>query len=242
MTGWEPLYCANHPDRIAIERCEVCNKPLCAYCLYYTEDGQRLCEHHAAEARRAGLVVEEPGQYADQLIGTQASLLNKRKHHEMPNPAAEAHLYKGTSTDLMSLIGMLIGLIALSSCCGAIYFLPLVGLALSLIALINAKKSYDPGRTRRMSLVGLTISGLFTLILVGCILWYAFTLQQAISIFRNPNIWNQPMWWTDTPTATPVPTQVTPSPTLTPTPESDDGIAYRDTAEAPFATLAAPAP
>ena len=39
MSGWETLNCENHPERIALERCEVCNKPLCAYCLYYTGDG-----------------------------------------------------------------------------------------------------------------------------------------------------------------------------------------------------------
>ena len=60
MSDWETLNCEFHPERIALERCEVCGKALCAYCLYYTEDGQRLCAEHAESARAMGVQVDEP--------------------------------------------------------------------------------------------------------------------------------------------------------------------------------------
>ena len=53
--------CTNHPERAAIENCEVCGVPLCAYCLYYTNDGQRLCKQHADEAEAAGAFIRSPG-------------------------------------------------------------------------------------------------------------------------------------------------------------------------------------
>ncbi|NDJ79195.1 MAG: hypothetical protein GYB65_23340, partial [Chloroflexi bacterium] len=79
MSDWETLNCHYHPDRIAIERCEVCGRPLCAYCLYYAEDGTRLCEEHAETAQQAGMAVEEPGAYAEQLIGAQVGMQRKQK-------------------------------------------------------------------------------------------------------------------------------------------------------------------
>src|SRR5438874_942195 len=63
--------CTNHPERAAIENCEVCGAPLCAYCLYYTNDGQRLCKQHADEAEAAGAFIRSPGVYSGGLIGAQ---------------------------------------------------------------------------------------------------------------------------------------------------------------------------
>jgi len=109
MSGWDTLNCTNHPDRIALERCEVCGKPLCAYCLYYTDDGQRLCKDHADEARSMGVQIEEPAAYADQLIGAQIGAIRKHKRGEQ---ADGEKLYKGNSNDLVSLIGLLTGVIS----------------------------------------------------------------------------------------------------------------------------------
>jgi hypothetical protein len=93
MSGQDTLYCENHPNRIAVERCEVCHKPLCAYCLYYTEDGQRLCQAHAEEARLRGTQIEEPGIYADQLIGA-----HRCKLKETGLAAGDEGLYMGNRT------------------------------------------------------------------------------------------------------------------------------------------------
>ena len=207
MSGWEKLTCRNHPDRIALERCEVCNKPLCAYCLYYTDDGQRLCEEHAEAARRMGVRIEEPAAYADQLIGAQVGASRKQKREQ-----DSEGLYKGNSTDLLGFLGLLIGLISLAACCGAAYCLPVVGFVLSLIALINARDSYDPRRTRRMGWIGLLISGLWVVVLAACIAIYGISLSTAFSTVRGPT-WYIP---------TSPPATSTPAPTATPTVSPDD--------------------
>ena len=208
MAEWDALYCANHPDRIALERCEVCGRPLCAYCLYYTEDGQRLCETHAEQARRAGMTVEAPAVYAEQLIGAQVGADRKRKRNE--SQAADG-LYVGNSNDLLGLLGIVAGVVALSACCGVGYCFPVVGIVLSLAAVVNAKKAHDPRRTRRMGWIGLLISGLLVVAFVLCILSYGLSLTQistwAVDSQGLQNILNA----TDTPMPTP-----SPLPTVTP--------------------------
>ena len=166
MTGWETLNCENHPERIALERCEVCHKPLCAYCLYYTEDGQRLCDEHAEEARLLGVEVQDPASYADQLIGAQVGAVRKELRNR---PLDDPSLYHGNANDLMAVIGLLLSVLGLGACLGLIYCLPLIGLLLSLVALINAKKAFDPKRTRRMALGGLLLSGVWIVVIGGCI-------------------------------------------------------------------------
>ncbi|WP_119066922.1 B-box zinc finger protein [Aggregatilinea lenta] len=206
--NWDTLNCANHSDRPAIERCEVCGKPLCAYCLYYTEDGQRLCEQHAQDARLLGLAVEAPGAYADQLIGAQAAVIGKRKRGAADG---DDTLYRGNSHDLLALIGLIVGVIALTACCGGFYCLPLVAFILSLIGLINAKNAYDPSRTRKLSVAGLLVSGVWVLLLVGCILTYGASLS-AITTSFQPIQFQQLMN-----TGTPVPASTaTPTTTLDP--------------------------
>lgn len=210
MSSGDTLNCANHPDRIALERCEVCGKPLCAYCLYYTEDGQRLCEEHAAEARRLGAVVEEPGAYADQLLGAQMGAARKSKRMLA---ADDDGLYKGNSTDLTGLLGLLVALLSLVACCGAGYCLPLVGFVLSAIALINARQAHDPRRTRRLGVIGLVLSGVWVVVIAACILIYGLSLSSMVSAVRGP-VWLWPTQSAATstpatpPAATPTPVEV----------------------------------
>lgn len=212
MADRQTLNCANHPDRLALERCEVCATPLCAYCLYYTEDGQRLCGDHAAEARRRGVRVEEPGAYADQLLGAQVGALSKRKRDVT---AEDADLYKGNSTDLMSLIGLLVGVFSLGACCGALYCMPLAGGLVSLVAVINARKAYDPGRTRRLGWIGLLLSGVWIAAIVLCI--GAFMLPAFMA--SNSSTGTGPIFFpTFSTLAFPIDTP-TPLQTGTPTPE-----------------------
>jgi len=226
MTGWEIPNCANHPDRIAVERCEVCGKPLCAYCLYYTEDGQRLCAQHAEFARQSGLHVEEPGAYADQLIQAQAGMSGKHKRELWEDPT----LYKGNSTDVLALVGMLIGVITLMSICGGTYCLPVVGVVLGLIGLLNASKAHDKKRTRIMSVVGLLTSGVWVLVLLGMMGLCFFSFQQSMRSlpYSTPYWFPSAVWPTHTLTPTPEPSTATPTAQdepaeaaqiITPTPE-----------------------
>ncbi len=204
----DPLHCYFHPDRVALERCEVCNKPLCAYCLYYTEDGQRLCVEHAAEARALGVHVDEPAAYAEQLIGAQIGADRKQKRGWRE---ADRSLYKGNSTDLIALIALVLGVVTLGSCCGGFYCVPVAGVLLALAGLINARKAYDPGRTRKLSAVALAASGVVVLVIV-----LAFALYGVLfaTMFQSMRYW--PTWaaFTDTPSPTATPYR---SPAATPT-------------------------
>jgi hypothetical protein len=205
--------CANHPARAAVERCEVCGKPLCAYCLYYTEDGQRLCVMHAELARQIGVQIEEPGRYAEHLIGAQAGF---GRGYEPPQ---ERLLYKGNSHDLTALIAAVLGLIVAASCCTlgmGSYCLPVVGFLLSLIAVLNAKHAHDPSRSRKLGYIGMITSGLFALIAIGIFALYAVMLQDSIR-FINLSSGGQPIILTTPVTDTPTPTiENVPSATVAP--------------------------
>src|SRR2546423_901032 len=103
--------CTNHPERAAIENCEVCGAPLCAYCLYYTSDGQRLCKLHADQAEAAGAFIRSPGTYSGGLIGAQVGAqvgADKAKRSE------SNALYEGNTSDVVALIGMLFGAVGLA--------------------------------------------------------------------------------------------------------------------------------
>lgn len=202
MSGWETIHCANHPDRLALERCEVCAKPVCAYCLYYTADGQRLCAEHADEARQRGIAVEDPASYAGQLLGAQAGAAQKRKRDDTYDDG----LYRGNSTDLMGLIALLIAVVALASCGGGLYCLPPIGFILSLLAVLNAKHAHDPARTRRYGLIGLLVSAVWLLVIGACIIFFLAPLrtQGTLTVFPTPQPYAAP---TDTPTPTPPPPQ-----------------------------------
>ncbi len=214
MAGWDTLYCTVHPDRIALERCEVCQKPLCAYCLYYTEDGQRLCHEHAEEARRRGMRIEEPGAYAAQLIGAQVGADRKEKRGLT---SGDGDLYKGNSNDLMAFVGMLVGLITLTMCCGGSCLLPIAGLAISLIALLNTAKSFDPRRTRRYAIMGALLSGVWVLLIAACFMLYGLSFRAMFSNLSNPNFYQSTIIWqsggSTNATATPSPTPQTATPT-----------------------------
>lgn len=223
MSDWETLNCHYHPERIALERCEVCGKPLCAYCLYYTEDGQRLCVEHAEQAREMGVAVDDPGAYADQLIGAQHGADRKLKRGER---AEDSTLYKGNSTDLMGLFGMLVGVISLGACCGIGYCLPVVGVGLSAVALLNAHKSHDKARTRRLGMIGLLSSGVLVLAMVGCIVFYAISFSSLISAVTYPYNWYTPP--ASSAPASPTP-RATPGPTPTPTLSLPESLSSADT-------------
>src|SRR5437762_95977 len=94
--------CVNHPERAAVESCEVCQRPLCAYCLYYTSDGQRLCKTHADGAQATGAFIRAPGTYAGGLVAAQVGASSEK---QKVRPAA---LYEGNNADIMALIGLLI--------------------------------------------------------------------------------------------------------------------------------------
>ncbi len=154
--------CVNHPDLPAIEQCEVCGDPLCGLCLWYTADGHRLCETHAAERELAGETVLPPETYRE-------ALANSLRRKERPPPGEEAgeKVYKGNSYDLAALIATVLGITTLASCFGGAYCLPVIGVALGVVAYLNADKSLDGNRTRKLSIAGVAFSGFLILVILA---------------------------------------------------------------------------
>lgn len=140
-------HCAYHKDFVTIENCETCNRPLCSLCLWYADDGRRLCEEHARERQSQGEQVYSPAVYAEAVQNT----LELRSKPEDEDDAP----YRGNKQDINALVSAVIAVTALFSCCGGVYCLPVVALVLGAMAYFSADKSIDPVRTRRLAGVGL---------------------------------------------------------------------------------------
>ena len=173
-------YCTHHQDHVAVENCEVCQSPLCALCLWYGVDGRRLCELHAAELQDAGQEVYPPAHYAEAI---QNSL--KVRSQQTDATGEDNKTYKGNSQDVTGLISAVLALTALFSCCGGIYCLPIVALALGAIAYANAGHAVDPARTRRLAGIGLGAGALMVLTVFACIALYAALL--GLAVLSNPS-------------------------------------------------------
>ncbi len=167
-------YCANHEDHVAVENCEQCGRPLCALCLWYGFDGRRLCEAHAKELQGSGEDVYPPSDYADAI---QNSLIVRSELHEASDEPA---VYKGNSQDVSAFVAAVLAVTALFSCCGGLYCLPIIALALGAIAYLNADKAVDPSRARRLSGIGLGAGTLMVLAIFACIGLYVALLFAAV--------------------------------------------------------------
>ena len=150
--------CYQHPDRPAVEHCEVCRKPVCGSCLWYADSGERLCPEHALEFDNVGKAVHGPGRYAAGIASSEASALNP-KTGDVP--------YKGNSTDLGALVAAVAGITGLASCAGLTWVLPLLAFILGLVMWFQAKDSLNPRRTRWLAGIGLAGGGVFLVVVAG---------------------------------------------------------------------------
>ncbi len=173
-------HCVYHPNHAAVEYCEVCNRALCGHCLWYTDDGHRLCEIHAQERELAGESVLPPETYAEAI----KTLYVEREKKNDPQPDEEESgprqnenrekddiPYKGNSQDLTALISAVMAATVLLSCMGGAYCLPIAAFVMGIIGFTNASKSVNPTRTRWLSGVSLGVGGL---ILIGIIAYIGF--------------------------------------------------------------------
>lgn len=176
--------CEFHPNHSAIEHCEVCDKPLCGLCLWYTDDGHRLCESHAKGREVEGQKVLPPHTYHEAIEG---SLVRKDvPAGEATEPDSKEKLYKGNSTDLNAFVAMMIGVVTIASCSGGAYCLPIVGFVLGIIAYRKADDSLDPKRTRTMAIVGMAIGSLIFLAIFAIIMLYVFIFAAAFASGSGP--------------------------------------------------------
>ncbi|MEI2607127.1 MAG: hypothetical protein V9G20_00695 [Candidatus Promineifilaceae bacterium] len=170
--------CIVHPDHVAVEHCEVCHKPLCGLCLWYTEDGHRLCEVHAKEAEANGQRILEPETYAE-AVGT--SLIKPPVKTGENTSTDEAGVYRGNQTDVGALITAVLSLTMIASCMGGIYCLPVIAFILGMLFFLNAPQSINPQRTRVFAGISLGISGFIFLSIFCLVAFYIFIFAFAIS-------------------------------------------------------------
>ena len=174
--------CFQHPDRPAVEHCEICRRPVCGLCLWYAESGERLCSAHAAEFEKEGKIVHPPERYAEGIALSEAAAARP--------PAADVS-YRGNSTDVSALVAAVAGLSALASCAGLAWVIPLLALALGLVGWLQAKYAFNARRTRWLSIIGMASGGAFLLFVVGmfALVFLCFFLQFAlISSARTPPV------------------------------------------------------
>ena len=169
--------CTNHPDHPAIEHCEQCRQPLCGLCLWYTEDGHRLCEQHAKEAEAQGQTILEPETYAE-AVGTS---LIKSQNERRERPVDEPGVYRGNQNDVGALIAAIMAIMLIASCSGGIYCFPVIGFILGVVFLMNAPQAINPQRTRIFAGISLGISGLVLLALFCFVAFYIFIIAVAVS-------------------------------------------------------------
>ncbi len=150
--------CFQHPDRLAVEHCEICQRPVCGSCLWYAGSGERLCPAHAAEFEAAGKAVHPPERYAAGIVHSEASAVRL--------PAADVP-YRGNSTDVGALVAAVVGVMALASCAGLAWVLPLFGVVLGLVSWLQAKEAVNTRRTRWLAVIGLAGGGVFFIFFLG---------------------------------------------------------------------------
>ncbi len=174
--------CFQHPDRPAVEHCEICRRPVCGLCLWYAESGERLCSAHAAEFEQEGKVVHPPERYAEGIALSEAAAARP--------PAADVP-YRGNSTDVGALVAAVAGLTALASCAGLAWVIPLFALIAGLVSWLQSKDAVNVKRTRWLSVIGMASGGVFLLFVVGifALMFLCFFLQIVLmTSVRTPPI------------------------------------------------------
>jgi hypothetical protein len=189
------MNCHFHPDRVAVEACEICKHPLCGECLWYAESGERLCPTHAEGWQAQGRVVHPPQRYAEGIAFSQVSAANP------PRPSVP---YQGNSSDLTALVALMLGVSSVLACWGLWYLLPMVAFLLGMVAWLNARNAVNPARTRWLAGGAIATGGSFLLFSFGfimiCMMCYVFAIvaSRPLAGFNTPT----PFFF---PTLTPTP-------------------------------------
>lgn len=168
--------CVNHPELEAVEKCEVCQEPLCSLCLWYGEKGHRYCDTHAQAAKLSGEQIFSPQTYSE---GIPASLT--RAEAPIAATVGGEKLYQGNQQDLYAFVAAALAIVSLASCFGGVYCLPIVGAILGGVAYFNADRSLDPRRTRLMGGIAMGVGGLLILVIVLFIFLYGAIILAAFS-------------------------------------------------------------
>jgi hypothetical protein len=163
--------CSFHPDHAAIEHCEVCSKPLCDLCLWYADDGRRLCASHARAYQNTGGKAHAPETYDE-------AIQPRELDDSMLPDTSDRAPYRGNSHDVLAAAAATLGVTALAGCMGFAYCLPFLAGILGLVAMMNAKYALDPKRARTLGAIALGVgaAGLIPLLLFAGYFFMMFVL------------------------------------------------------------------
>jgi thiol:disulfide interchange protein len=165
----------------AIERCEVTGTPLCAGCLWYTEDGRRVSERVAKQLAEHGVTIYSPELYLNQL-GTAAEL---PRLPEAP-PINTKHR---NGNDLIALLAGISGVLSIATCFGVgialcVPPLPLLPLLLGSIGLVGSRGASNPSQARLLSWIGIAggagFVALVMLLIVGSLAFGTTTMLTTV--------------------------------------------------------------
>jgi hypothetical protein len=159
--------CVFHPNLAAIERCEICNRALCERCLWYADDGRRLCATHAREVESAGIPVVPPETYAE-AIGAGRPYTGETS---VQNGLA-GDSFRINNNDLLAMGTALVAVVTLFSCFGGAYCLPFAVILAGIAAYTKAGAAVNPERARLWAATGIGVSAFMLLILFACIALY----------------------------------------------------------------------
>jgi thiol:disulfide interchange protein len=165
----------------AIERCEVSGAPLCAGCLWYTEDGRRVSERVARRMREQGMIVHSPDTYLEQLG---AAIELPRLPEAPPLPSRPRN-----GNDFVAALAGIGGIISIATCFGVGFALcapplPLLPLLLGGIGLAGAQHASNPDQARLLSWLGIAgglgFIALMLLLVIGSIAFGTTSLLGAL--------------------------------------------------------------
>jgi hypothetical protein len=171
----------------AIERCEVSGVPLCAGCLWYTDDGRRISERVANQLASQGGKVHSPSAYLSQLGST--ALLPT-----LPHPISTVNRARN-GNDLIELIAGVTGLFSFATCFGVGMALcaaplPLLPLILGGVGLYGARNAARPDQARLLSWIGIAGGAGFILLVMvfvlASIVFGTSTLLPWMTLSRTP--------------------------------------------------------
>jgi thiol:disulfide interchange protein len=165
----------------AIERCEITGVPLCAGCLWYTEDGRRVSERAAKQLALQGVTVIAPARYLNQL----GPAVELPRLPEAP-PLNTKHR---NGNDVIALLAGISGIISIATCFGVgialcVPPLPLLPLLLGGIGLAGSRAASDPSRARLMSWIGIAggagFVALVLLLIIGSLAFGTTTMLTSV--------------------------------------------------------------
>ena len=170
----------------AIERCEITGVPLCAGCLWYTEDGRRVSERAAKQLAQQGVTIYTPEIYLNQL-GNAAEL------PRLPEAPALSTKHRN-GNDLVALLAGISGIASIATCFGVgialcVPPLPLLPLLLGSIGLAGSRSASNPDQARLLSWIGIAggvgFVALVLLLIIGSIAFGTTTMLTSVFTPRS---------------------------------------------------------